>query len=173
MGARVYDPYTGTFLQTDPIPGADANAYGYTDGDPVNETDLSGDMSVWGAGGRIICAGLACLGIARGEPDVPVERPSGRASGGQVVGKGGGQGASKSPPAPPPNNETSTRPGARIRYSPPTGSVGPEGTADSSAISGNDVKTVTLWGILGGAAAWAVQNVRAAWSAIPNIPPGD
>jgi prevent-host-death family protein len=26
MGARVYDPYTGTFLQTDPIPGADANA---------------------------------------------------------------------------------------------------------------------------------------------------
>jgi len=42
MGARVYDPYTGTFLQTDPIPGADANAYGYTDGDPVNETDLTG-----------------------------------------------------------------------------------------------------------------------------------
>lgn len=42
MGARVYDPDTGTFLQTDPIPGADANAYGYTDGDPVNETDLTG-----------------------------------------------------------------------------------------------------------------------------------
>jgi hypothetical protein len=35
-------PYTGTFVQTDPIPGADANAYGYTAGDPVNETDLSG-----------------------------------------------------------------------------------------------------------------------------------
>jgi RHS repeat-associated protein len=42
MGARVYNPYTGTFLQTDPIPGAGANAYGYTNGDPVNETDLSG-----------------------------------------------------------------------------------------------------------------------------------
>jgi RHS repeat-associated protein len=42
MGARVYDPYTGTFMQTDPDPGAGANAYGYTDGDPVNETDLTG-----------------------------------------------------------------------------------------------------------------------------------
>jgi hypothetical protein len=42
MGARVYDPYTGTFLQPDPIPGADANNYGYTDGDPANETDLAG-----------------------------------------------------------------------------------------------------------------------------------
>jgi RHS repeat-associated protein len=27
MGARVYDPYTGTFLQTDPIQGSAANAY--------------------------------------------------------------------------------------------------------------------------------------------------
>jgi hypothetical protein len=43
MGARVYDPYTGTFLQTDPVQGGGANAYGYTDGDPVNETDLTGD----------------------------------------------------------------------------------------------------------------------------------
>ena len=43
MGARVYDPYTGTFTQPDPIQGGGANAYGYTDGDPVNEKDLSGD----------------------------------------------------------------------------------------------------------------------------------
>jgi uncharacterized protein RhaS with RHS repeats len=43
MGARVYDPYTGTFTQPDPIQGGGANAYGYTDGDPVNETDLSGN----------------------------------------------------------------------------------------------------------------------------------
>jgi uncharacterized protein RhaS with RHS repeats len=42
MGARVYDPYTGTFTQPDPIQGGGANAYGYTDGDPVNETDLTG-----------------------------------------------------------------------------------------------------------------------------------
>jgi hypothetical protein len=52
MGARVYDPYTATFLQTDPIPGADANAYGYTDGDPVNETDLSGDVCLRTPNGR-------------------------------------------------------------------------------------------------------------------------
>jgi hypothetical protein len=45
MGARVYDPYTGTFTQPDPIKGGGANAYGYTDGDPVNETDLSGDSA--------------------------------------------------------------------------------------------------------------------------------
>jgi hypothetical protein len=43
MGARVYDPYTGTFTQPDPIQGGGANAYGYTDGDPVNETDLDGE----------------------------------------------------------------------------------------------------------------------------------
>jgi hypothetical protein len=42
MGARVYDPYTGTFLQTDPIQGGGATPYGYTDGDPVNERDLTG-----------------------------------------------------------------------------------------------------------------------------------
>jgi uncharacterized protein RhaS with RHS repeats len=46
MGARVYDPDTGTFLQTDPVKGGGANAYGYTDGDPVNELDLSGDSVV-------------------------------------------------------------------------------------------------------------------------------
>jgi uncharacterized protein RhaS with RHS repeats len=46
MGARVYDPYTGTFTQPDPIQGGGANAYGYTDGDPVNQTDLSGDSVV-------------------------------------------------------------------------------------------------------------------------------
>ena len=45
MGARVYDPYTGTFTQPDPIQGADANSYGYADGDPVNDTDLDGDAA--------------------------------------------------------------------------------------------------------------------------------
>jgi uncharacterized protein RhaS with RHS repeats len=46
MGARVYDPYTGTFLQADPIQGGGATPYGYTDGDPVNETDISGNSVV-------------------------------------------------------------------------------------------------------------------------------
>ncbi|MGD0981046.1 MAG: RHS repeat-associated core domain-containing protein [Solirubrobacteraceae bacterium] len=43
MGARVYDPYTGTFTQPDPIQGGGATPYGYTDADPVNQTDLTGD----------------------------------------------------------------------------------------------------------------------------------
>jgi hypothetical protein len=40
MGARAYNHYTGTCTQPDPIPGADANAYGYANGDPVNEPIL-------------------------------------------------------------------------------------------------------------------------------------
>ena len=60
MGARVYDPYTGTFTQPDPIQGGGANAYGYTDGDPVNETDLSGreiDVDLGGGGDEGDAAG--------------------------------------------------------------------------------------------------------------------
>ncbi|MGA8364075.1 MAG: RHS repeat-associated core domain-containing protein [Solirubrobacteraceae bacterium] len=43
MGARSYVPQLGRFLQTDPRPGGSANAYGYTNGDPVNTTDLTGE----------------------------------------------------------------------------------------------------------------------------------
>jgi uncharacterized protein RhaS with RHS repeats len=50
MGARVYDPYTGTFTQADPIQGGGANAYGYTNGDPVNMTDLNGQRGSYGNG---------------------------------------------------------------------------------------------------------------------------
>jgi RHS repeat-associated protein len=46
MGARVYNPYTGTFLQPDPVFHGGATAYGYTNGDPVNATDLSGDITM-------------------------------------------------------------------------------------------------------------------------------
>ena len=42
MGARVYLPSLGRFLQSDPIAGGSANAYDYANQDPVNETDLSG-----------------------------------------------------------------------------------------------------------------------------------
>jgi RHS repeat-associated protein len=77
MGARVYDPYTGTFTQPDPIQGGGANAYGYTDGDPVNEVDLSGDATcgwaepwgcAWDAGKAVVGgaedAGGAVAGVA-------------------------------------------------------------------------------------------------------------
>ena len=42
MGARSYVPQLGRFLQTDPVAGGSANAYAYTNGNPVNETDLTG-----------------------------------------------------------------------------------------------------------------------------------
>jgi len=42
MGARVYLPQTGRFLQTDPVRGGSANAYDYANADPLNQTDLEG-----------------------------------------------------------------------------------------------------------------------------------
>jgi hypothetical protein len=42
MGARSYVPGIGRFLQPDPVPGGTDNPYAYTDGNPVNETDLTG-----------------------------------------------------------------------------------------------------------------------------------
>ncbi|MER7835336.1 DNRLRE domain-containing protein [Streptomyces sp. NPDC096040] len=47
LGARGYDPATGTFLQTDPVPGGGDNAYGYCSGDPVNCTDTAGTFDYW------------------------------------------------------------------------------------------------------------------------------
>ena len=45
MGARVYVPHLGRFLQTDPVSGGSANAYSYGFGDPVNEADPSGEYT--------------------------------------------------------------------------------------------------------------------------------
>ncbi len=45
MGRRAYAPTLGWFLQPDPLPGADANSYGYANGDPVNQSDLDGDSA--------------------------------------------------------------------------------------------------------------------------------
>ncbi len=45
MGMRSYVPQLGRFLQTDPLPGGSPNAYAYTNGDPVGESDLTGAYS--------------------------------------------------------------------------------------------------------------------------------
>jgi RHS repeat-associated protein len=45
MGARLYSPDLGRFLQTDPDAGGNANPYDYCTGDPVNCVDLDGH---WG-----------------------------------------------------------------------------------------------------------------------------
>lgn len=46
MGARVYLPTAGRFLQVDPVEGGTANAYTYV-GDPINSNDYNG-MFGWG-----------------------------------------------------------------------------------------------------------------------------
>jgi RHS repeat-associated protein len=43
MGARLYSPITGRFLQVDAVPGGSATAYDYCNADPVNCSDLDGN----------------------------------------------------------------------------------------------------------------------------------
>ncbi|OEJ22255.1 sugar-binding protein [Streptomyces subrutilus] len=45
MGARVYNPASGRFLQVDPVPGGSRNAYEYVGADPANAFDLDGRWS--------------------------------------------------------------------------------------------------------------------------------
>jgi RHS repeat-associated protein len=52
MGVRLYNPTTGRFLSTDPIPGGNANPYEYCSGDPVNCVDLDGRWGKWKKWGK-------------------------------------------------------------------------------------------------------------------------
>ncbi len=49
MGARTYVPDIGRFLQVDPVAGGSANNYAYVHGDPVSESDPSGEYTPGGA----------------------------------------------------------------------------------------------------------------------------
>jgi RHS repeat-associated protein len=46
MGQRTYLGPIGRFLQVDPVDGGSANDYDYTNQDPINETDLSGECII-------------------------------------------------------------------------------------------------------------------------------
>ncbi|MER7008594.1 RHS repeat-associated core domain-containing protein [Dactylosporangium sp. NPDC000555] len=48
MGVRLYSPSLGRFLQVDPVPGGNSNAYDYCSADPINCTDLDGKWG-WGS----------------------------------------------------------------------------------------------------------------------------
>jgi RHS repeat-associated protein len=63
MGARIYVPGTGRFLQVDPIEGGSANNYDYVSNDPVNGLDLSGLCE----SGEAWCV----IGILKGTESLP------------------------------------------------------------------------------------------------------
>jgi RHS repeat-associated protein len=46
MGARTYVAADGRFQQPDPVPGGSPNDYAYTTGDPINESDPSGTVTI-------------------------------------------------------------------------------------------------------------------------------
>jgi RHS repeat-associated protein len=56
MGARLYDPATGRFLQVDPVFGGSCSAYDYVCKDPVNASDLAGTSPVSTGSGE--CAAM-------------------------------------------------------------------------------------------------------------------
>ncbi|MGJ3559722.1 RHS repeat-associated core domain-containing protein [Streptomyces sp. INA 01156] len=47
MGARLYDPSTARFPQTDPVFGGNCNAYDFVCAGPVNGPDLDGRCGAW------------------------------------------------------------------------------------------------------------------------------
>nr|WP_239149242.1 DNRLRE domain-containing protein [Streptomyces sp. SID12501] len=55
MGVRLYNSGTGRFLSVDPILGGSANAYDYTNQDPVNQVDLAGTKAAHRTCGIITC----------------------------------------------------------------------------------------------------------------------
>jgi RHS repeat-associated protein len=57
MGVRLYDPNTGRFLQTDPVPGGSTNPYDYANQDPYNNFDLDGRWCVFGKNRNGSCRG--------------------------------------------------------------------------------------------------------------------
>ena len=61
IGARVYTPDVGRWLQPDPDVNASFNAYEYAIGDPINQSDASGNASqgwLWGLVASVVVGAL-------------------------------------------------------------------------------------------------------------------
>lgn len=57
MGARMYDPTIGRFLEIDPVEGGSCNDYDYTCNDPINQLDLDGRRCISMMDGRVYGTG--------------------------------------------------------------------------------------------------------------------
>ncbi len=75
LGARVYNPATGQFTTTDPVPGGNENAYNYPN-NPVNQNDFTGCHNAWdyiGLGAFVVvCVAVDWVPIV-GEAAAPAE----------------------------------------------------------------------------------------------------
>lgn len=75
FSARPYHPWLGAFLAFDPEPGASPTGYGYGDGNPLDQPDVSGRASEWDLTALILGGVAALLGVASGKVarSLPVE----------------------------------------------------------------------------------------------------
>jgi RHS repeat-associated protein len=80
MGARLYNPASGLFTSTDPVPGGNSNSYTYP-ADPVNSFDLDGQMCMCGGiDGAVDQSCYSCMrpgggGTRRGGGSPPPTKP--------------------------------------------------------------------------------------------------